>query len=116
MAPNVCHSLLLLLSRELFSGLNSLLFLLLLLEALSCSLEFLFVDNEEVARSALREVWLCQYVLNACNRCYFTLIIDILQLVHLIGLIYDSVTFFKVDHFVVLTVFAFSLRFHSGHS
>ena len=113
MAPNVCHSLLLLLSGKLFSGLDFLLFLLLLFEALGCSLKFLFVDNEEVTRSALREVWLRQYVLNACNRCHFTLIIDILQLIHLIRLIYDPVTFFKVDHFVVLTVFAFSLRFHS---
>ena len=113
MASNVCDSLLLLLSCELFSGLYSLCFLLLLFESLGRSLEFLFVNNEEVTRSALRKVWLSQYVLNARNRRHLTFVVNILKLVHLIRLIYNPVAFFKVDHLVVRIVFTFFLMLHA---
>lgn len=109
MTPNVCHSLLLLLSRKLFSCLYPLLFLLLLFEPFCCSFKLLFVHNEEMAGSAFREVWLSQDVLNTRDWRHLTFVVNILKLVHLIRLIYNPIAFFKVNHLVVLIVFTLLL-------
>ena len=64
MAPDVGNSLQLLLFGDFFS----LLLLLLEFEALGRSFELLLIDHEEVTRTSLREVRLCQDVLHSCDR------------------------------------------------
>ena len=44
----------------------------------------------------MREVWLSDYVLQTLNRIDFTLIVDVLELVDLIRLIYNLVTSLEV--------------------
>ena len=93
MTANVCHSLQFLLAGKLFS----LLLLLLEFESLCGSFELLFVDDEEVTRPSFREIGLCQDVLHTCDRAHLALVIDVLELVHLIWLIDNSVTLLEVD-------------------
>ena len=98
MAAYVSNRLKLLLLSQLFC------FLLLLLdfETFGSCFELLLIDDEEVTWAALREIRLCQNVLHSCDRTHFTLIIDILELVHLVWLVNDPVSFLKMDQFVVL--------------
>ena len=62
----------------------------------------MLVDDEEVTRSAFREVRLSQYVLHSSDRTGLSLIIDILQLMLIIWLVNYSITFLKVNQFIVL--------------
>ena len=57
----------------------------------------MFVDHKEVAWTAFREIGLCQYVLHSSYGTHITLIIDILQLMHLIWLINYAIALFEVD-------------------
>lgn len=96
MTANVCYGLQFLLTGELFS----LLFLLLEFESLGSCLKLLFVDDEEVAWPSFGEIGLSQDVLHTRDRAHFTLVIDVLELVHLIWLVDDPVTLLKVYQFV----------------
>ena len=98
MAPNVGNSLQLLLFGYFFS----LLLLLLEFEALRGRLKLLLVHDKEVAGPSLTKVRLRQNVLHTSDRADIALIVDILQLVSLIGLVDDSVSLFKVDQFACL--------------
>ena len=98
MTPNVRNSL----HFALFCQLFCLLFLLLQFEAFRRRFELLLVHHEEVTWSALRKVRLGQNVLNPRDWRNFALVINILQLVHLVRLVDDSITLLKVDQFVLL--------------
>ena len=99
MTPYVRHGLHFALLRQFFS----LLLLLLQFEALSGCLELLLVHNKEVTGAAFGEVGLSQNVLDAGDRRDLTLVVDILELVHLVGLVYDSISFLKMNKFVLLS-------------
>ena len=104
MATDVRNCLGLLLLSQLF-GLRLLLLLLLQFEALCCSFELSFINDKEVAGAALGEIRLRQDVLHTGDRAHLALLIDVLQLMHLIGLIDDTISFFKMNQFVrLLTV------------
>ncbi len=100
MAPYVSHSLQLLLFGYLFS----LLLFLLELETLRRSLKLLFVDDEEMAGASFREIRLGQDVLHTSDRAHITFVIDVLQLVSLIWLVDNSVTFLEVNQFASLVL------------
>ena len=93
MAANVSNCLQLLLLGQLFS----LLFLLLQLEAFGRSLKLSLVHYEEVARSSLGKVWLREDVLDAGDGADFAFLVDILELMHLIGLVDDAIALLKVN-------------------
>ena len=58
-----------------------------------------------MAGAPLGEIRLRQDVLHARDRAHFALLIDVLQLVHLVGFVDDAITFLKMDQFVrLLTV------------
>ena len=97
MAANIGHSLYFALFLELFS----LLLLGFLGEAFGCSFKFVLVDNEKVARSTLREIWLRQDVLHSRDWTDFTLIVNVLQLVHIVRLVDDPVSLLEMNQFVV---------------
>ena len=97
-AANVRHRLQLLLLGE-FLGL---LLFLLELEAFGGSLKLGFVDDEEVARASLRKVWLSEDVLHAGDGADLALFVDVLELVHLVWLVYDPVAFLEVHQLVCL--------------
>lgn len=69
-------------------------------EALGRSLELVLVDHEEVARAPLGEVWLSQDVLHSCDRADLAFVIDVLQLVHVVGLVYNAIALLKVNQLV----------------
>lgn len=94
MAPDICDRLHLPLLGLLFS---LRLIILLLLEAFRRSFKLLLIDYKEVAWTSLREIWLGQDVLDTCDWANVSLLINIFQLVHLIGFINDSVTFLEMD-------------------
>ena len=98
MTANVGHGLELLLLGELL-GLR---LLLLHFEALRRRLELLLVHHEEVAGAPLREVGLCEDVLHSRNRTDLALIVDVLELVHLVRLVNDPIALLEVDQFVIL--------------
>ena len=81
----------------LFSQFFSLLLLLLHFETFSRRLKLLFVHHEEVARPTFGKVWLCQNILHSCDWTDFSLFIDVLQLMHLVWFVDDSIPFFEVD-------------------
>ena len=93
MAANISNCLQLLLLGQLFS----LLFLLLQLEAFGRSLKLSLVHYEEVARSPLGKVWLREDVLDAGDGADFAFLVDILELMHLIGLVDDAIALLKVN-------------------
>lgn len=62
----------------------------------------MLVDDKKVTWSAFRKIRLRQDVLYSRDRTHFTLVIDVLQLMHLVGLINDPITLFKVNQFVLL--------------
>ena len=64
----------------------------------------MLVHNEEVAGSTLGKVRLSQNVLHARDGRNFALVIDVLQLVHLIRLINDPVSLLEVDKLVFLGI------------
>lgn len=97
MASDVGQSLHLSLLGQLFC----LLFFLLVAEAFGGCLKLLLVDHEEVAGAPLREIWLRQNVLHARDRAHFPLLIDVLQLVHVVRLVYYAVAFFEMDQLVL---------------
>ena len=97
MAANIGHSLYFALFLELFS----LLLLSFLGEAFCCSFKFMLVHDEKVARSTLREIWLRQDVLHSRDWTDFTLIVDVLELVHIVRLVYDPVSLLEMNQFVI---------------
>ena len=100
MTPDIRDSLHLALLRQLLS----LLLLLFQLEAFGGGLKLLLIHHEEVAGSALGKVGLSQDVLHAGDRRNFALVVDVLELVHLVGLIDDPVALLEVDELVFLGV------------
>ena len=80
------------------------------LEALGCSLELCLVYDEEVARSALGKVGLGEDVLYTCYGTYLSLIVDVLELVHFIGLINNPIALFKVNQLIFLAVLLKRIR------
>ena len=98
MAANIGHSLYFSLFLEFFS----LLLLGFLGKAFGCSFKFMLVYNEKVARSTLREIWLRQDVLHSRDWTDFTLIVDVLELVHFVRLVDDPVAFLEVHQLVCL--------------
>ena len=97
MAANICHSLYFALFLEFFS----LLLLGFLSKTFGCSFKFVLVDYEEVARTSFREIWLRQNVLNTRDRTDFTLVVDILQLVHIVWLINDPIALLEMNQLIV---------------
>ena len=111
MTANILHRLQLFLSSDLLRGqLGWSLLFRLQLEALGRRLELRLVHDEEVAGSALGEVWLREDVLNPGDRAYLSLVIDVLELVHLIGLINNPIALFKVNQLVFLAVLLKRIR------
>ena len=106
MAANIGHSLYFALFLEFFS----LLLLGFLGKAFGCSFKFVLVHNEKVARSTLREIWLRQDVLHSRDWTDFTLIVDVLELVHVIWLIDDPVSLLEMNQFVVWISWCFLSR------
>ena len=74
--------------------------LLLELKTFGGSLELGLIHYKEVTRSSLRKVWLSEDVLDTSDGTNFTFLIDILELVHLVRLVDDTVTFLKVHQLV----------------
>ena len=87
-----------------------LLFLLLVVRVASCGLlailellesggrlEFRLIHYKEMARSSLGEVRLCQDILHTCDWTHFSLVIDVLELMDIVGLVYDAISTLKVD-------------------
>ena len=110
MAANILHRLQLLLSSDFFWGLLRSLLFRLQLEALGCSLELCLVHDEEVAGSALGKVGLGEDVLYTCYGTYLSLIVDVLELVHFIGLINNPIALFKVNQLIFLAVLLKRIR------
>ena len=73
-------------------------------ETFGSCLELLLIDDEEMAGSALGEVRLCQNVLHSRDGAHLALVVDVLELMHLVWLIDDSITLLKVDQFVILGI------------
>ena len=80
------------------------------LEALGFSLELCLVHDEEVAGSALGKVGLGEDVLYTCDGTYLSLIVDVLELVHFIGLINNPIALFKVNQLIFLAVLLKRIR------
>ena len=97
MAANIGHGLYFALLLKFFS----LLLLGFLGEAFGCSFKFVLVHDEKVARSTLREIWLRQDVLHSRDWTDFTLIIDVLELVHIVRLVDDPVSLLEMNQFVI---------------
>ena len=99
-ASNVRNRLNLLLLGQLFS------FLLLLLdfETFGSCLELLLIDDEEMAGSALGEVRLSQNVLHSRDGAHLALVVDVLELMHLVWLVDDPISLLKVNEFVILGI------------
>ena len=104
MAANVCNGLSFLLLSQLLCF--RLLFLLLLqFKPFRRCFELGLIDDKEVARAALGEVRLGQYVLHTSDGTDLALFIDVFQLMHLVGFVDDTITFLKMDQLVrLLTV------------
>ena len=58
------------------------------------------IHYEEVAWSSFRKVWLSEDILDTSDGTNFTFLIDVLELVHLVRLVNDTVTFLKVHQLV----------------
>ena len=111
MASDILHRLQLFLSSDLLRGqLGGSLLFRLQLEALGRRLKLCLVHDEEVAGSTFGEVRLREDVLDPGNRAYLSLIIDVLQLVHLIWLINNPIAFLKVNQLVFLAVLLKRIR------
>ena len=80
------------------------------LKALGCSLELCLVHDEEVAGSALGKVGLGEDVLYTCDGTYLSLIVDVFELVHFIGLINNPIALFKVNQLIFLFVLLKRIR------
>ena len=110
MAANILHRLKFLLFSDLFRGLLWSLLFRLQLEALRCSLELCLVHDEEVAGSTLGKVGLRKDVLHTSDGTYLSLIVDVFELVHFIGLINNPIALFKVNQLIFLAVLLKRIR------
>ena len=63
-----------------------------------------------MARSTLGKVGLCEDVLNPGYGTYFSLIVDVFELVHLVWLINNPIALFKVNQLVFLAVLLKRIR------
>ena len=96
MTPNVCYCL----HFALLSQLFSLLFLLLNFESFCGRLKLLLVHHKKVTGTSLTEVRLCQNVLHSSDRAYVSLLINVFELVHLVGFVDDTITFFEMNQLI----------------
>ena len=63
-----------------------------------------------MAGTAFGKVGLREDVLDPGDGTYFSLVVDVLKLVHLVGLINNSIAFFKVNQLVFLAVLLKGIR------
>lgn len=63
-----------------------------------------------MAGTALGKVGLCEDILDPGDRTYLSLIVDVFELVHLVGLINNPIALFKVNQLVFLAVLLKRIR------
>ena len=97
MAPNIRNSLQFPLFRHIFS----LLLLLLDLITFSSGFKLVLIDDKEMARAPLWKIRLSQDVLYASYWRNLAFVVYILQLVHFIRLVDNSISLFKVNQLVL---------------